>query len=193
MSHGTTEHAIGDKGGVDHVVFTGSVGGGRQIQTAAARRFIGVALELGGKDPAYVRGDADVAEAAEMLVDGSFFNSGQCCCAVERIYVHESVYDAFVAAFVEHVKQYRFGSALDPQINLGPCVRTSAANVVRDQIKDALAKGASALIEPGFFAADKVGHKESRCNCVRHTDASLWFRRVRRILRLRCWSMWTIP
>src|SRR4051794_11126025 len=84
-----------------YVHFTGSVEGGLAVQQAAGGRFIGVGLELGGKDPAYVRADADVSHAAEQLVDGAFFNSGQSCCGIERIYVDNAIYDAFVAKVVE--------------------------------------------------------------------------------------------
>jgi acyl-CoA reductase-like NAD-dependent aldehyde dehydrogenase len=86
---------------VDFVAFTGSVAGGHAMQRAASDRFIGIGLELGGKDPAYVRADANLAHAVENLVDGAMFNSGQSCCGIERIYAHDKVYDAFVDGFVE--------------------------------------------------------------------------------------------
>jgi len=143
--------------GIDHVAFTGSVEAGRAIQGAAARRFISVGLELGGKDPAYVRPDADLAHAVAGLVDGAFFNSGQSCCGIERIYVHAAVYDAFVAAYVDLVRQYRLGNPLDPAVTLGPVVRTSAADLVRAHTADAMARGARALVDPTTFAADAPG------------------------------------
>src|SRR6187549_3096114 len=105
LSHDDTLRLIGS-GTVDQVCFTGSVAAGRAIEGAAAGPFAGVGLELGGKDPAYVRPDADLGHAVENLVDGAFFNSGQCCCGIERIYVHADVYDKFVAAFVDLTKQY---------------------------------------------------------------------------------------
>lgn len=142
---------------IDFVAFTGSVAGGHAVQQAASTRFIGVGLELGGKDPAYVREDADLASAIENLVDGAFFNSGQSCCGIERIYVHRSHYQAFVDGFVDLTKAYRFGNPLDANINLGPMVRASAAGFVRGQIADALATGARALIPAGHFAADQPG------------------------------------
>lgn len=142
---------------VDFVAFTGSVAGGHAVQRAAAERFIGIGLELGGKDPAYVRADADLANAIENLVDGAFFNSGQSCCGIERIYVHRSVYDEFVEGFVKLTRAYRFGNPLDPNVNLGPMVRSSNAEAVRSQIREAVAAGALALIEPGFFEAEKEG------------------------------------
>ena len=99
-SHATTETLIGS-GAIDHINFTGSVEGGRRIERAAAGTFATLGLELGGKDPAYVRADANLDHAVENLVDGAFFNSGQCCCGIERIYVHEKVYDGFVEGFVD--------------------------------------------------------------------------------------------
>jgi acyl-CoA reductase-like NAD-dependent aldehyde dehydrogenase len=144
-------------GGVDFVAFTGSVAGGDAVQRAAAVRRIGVGLELGGKDPAYVRADADFGSAVENLVDGAFFNSGQSCCGIERIYVAESLYERFVEAFVALTLQYELGNPLDPKVNLGPVVRTAAAEFVRTHIREAVAQGAKALIDPKRFAADAPG------------------------------------
>jgi acyl-CoA reductase-like NAD-dependent aldehyde dehydrogenase len=137
--------------------FTGSVAGGHAVQQAAVGKFMGLGLELGGKDPAYVRADANLAHAVENLVDGAMFNSGQCCCAIERIYVHESLYDKFVEGFVDLTKGYKLGNPLDTATNLGPMVRTSAAEFVRGQIADAVKHGAKALIDTKSFAADKPG------------------------------------
>ena len=120
-------------------------------------RFIATGLELGGKDPAYVRDDAPLQAAVENLVDGAFFNSGQSCCGVERIYVHQSLFKPFVDAFVELTKQYRLGNPLDAQTTLGPMVRTAAADAVRAQISEALQKGAKALVDPKLFPAGKEG------------------------------------
>jgi acyl-CoA reductase-like NAD-dependent aldehyde dehydrogenase len=142
---------------VDFVAFTGSVAGGRAVQKAASDRFIGVGLELGGKDPAYVREDADLASAIENLVDGAFFNSGQSCCGIERIYVHRRHYQQFVDGFVDLTRAYRFGNPLDANTNLGPMVRASAAQFVRGQIADAQASGARTLIPAGHFAAELAG------------------------------------
>jgi acyl-CoA reductase-like NAD-dependent aldehyde dehydrogenase len=127
------------------------------MESAAAGHFIGVGLELGGKDPAYVRGDADLAHAVENLVDGSFFNSGQSCCGIERIYVDKALYPAFVDGFVELTRQYVLGSPLDEATTLGPLVRSSAAEFVRGQIAEAKSKGAKALIDPASFANDAPG------------------------------------
>lgn len=138
---------------VDFVAFTGSVAGGLAVQQAAGARFIGLGLELGGKDPAYVRADADLPHAIENLTDGAFFNSGQSCCGIERIYVHRSIYNAFVEGVVETVKQLRLGNPLDPATTLGPMVRNSAADLVRSQIAEATAQGARALIDPSHFPA----------------------------------------
>ncbi len=156
LSHGDTERIIaGD--GVDFVAFTGSVPGGHAVVKAAAGRFIGTGLELGGKDPAYVRPDADLAHAVENLVDGAFFNSGQSCCGIERIYVHEAVYDRFVEGFAALTRQYRLGDPLDPATTLGPMVRSAAADFVRSQIAEALSQGARALVDPAPFAASREG------------------------------------
>ncbi len=129
------------------VAFTGSVEGGRAIQRAAAERFIATGLELGGKDPAYVRADAKLDDAITNLVDGAFFNSGQSCCGVERIYVHQSRFDTFVDGFAALARQYRLGNPLEKETTLGPMVRASAADAVRTQIREALAKGAKALLQ----------------------------------------------
>jgi acyl-CoA reductase-like NAD-dependent aldehyde dehydrogenase len=142
---------------VNFVAFTGSVAVGRRVQQVAADRFIGVGLELGGKDPAYVRADANLAHAIENLVDGAFFNSGQSCCGIERIYVHESLYDAFVDGAAALTRTYRLGNPIEPDVNLGPVVNAAAAAFVRAQNAEAVAKGARALIDPALFAADKAG------------------------------------
>lgn len=146
MSHGDVARAIGDPR-VGYVAFTGSVEGGHAVQRAAAERFIGTGLELGGKDPAYVRADADLAHAIENLVDGAMFNSGQSCCGIERIYVHRSLYQPFVDGAVELARQYKLGDPLDPGTTLGPMVRAGAADFVRGQIAEAVAQGARAWID----------------------------------------------
>jgi len=142
---------------VGFVAFTGSVAGGHAVQRAAGERFIATGLELGGKDPAYVRSDAPMLASIENLVDGAMFNSGQSCCAVERIYVHRDVYDQFVEGFVELTRQYKLGNPLDPATTLGPMVRADAAEKARAHIDDALKKGARALIDPALFPAAKEG------------------------------------
>ena len=156
LSHAATARVIADAR-IAFVAFTGSVEGGHAVQRAAAERFIATGLELGGKDPAYVRADAPLAATLENLVDGAFFNSGQSCCGVERIYVQRSLYKPFVDGFVELTKKYRLGNPLEAQTTLGPMVRTEAADAVRTQIREALGKGARALIDAKSFPADKDG------------------------------------
>jgi acyl-CoA reductase-like NAD-dependent aldehyde dehydrogenase len=142
---------------IDFVVFTGSVEGGHAIQRRAGERFIGTGLELGGKDPSYVRADADLAYAIGENVDGSFFNSGQSCCAIERIYVHADVYDEFVDGFVEAARGYVLGNPLDEATTIGPMVTARAAEGVRAQIADAIAAGARALVSEADFPASAPG------------------------------------
>ncbi|MFT4925502.1 MAG: acyl-CoA reductase-like NAD-dependent aldehyde dehydrogenase [Phenylobacterium sp.] len=153
LSHQQTSTVIQHKD-VAFVSFTGSVSGGEAIEQAAAGQFMGVALELGGKDPAYVRRDANFGHAIEQIVDGAFFNSGQSCCGIERVYVHHSVYHPFVEGVVKAVEGYKLGSPLDEQTTLGPLVNAKAAQHVRDQINDAVAKGATAHIAPSLFATN---------------------------------------
>ena len=128
-----------------------------ELENAACGRFIGVGLELGGKDPAYVRADANLEHAVENLVDGSFFNSGQSCCAIERIYVDKKLYPAFVERFVDLTGQYVLGNPLNEDTTLGPLVSAGAADAVRGQIAAALAQGATALIDARAFPADLPG------------------------------------
>jgi acyl-CoA reductase-like NAD-dependent aldehyde dehydrogenase len=142
---------------IDYVAFTGSVAGGHAVARAAGERFVGTGFELGGKDPAYVRSDADLGHAIENLVDGACFNSGQSCCAIERIYVHRDVYDVFVEGFVDLAKRYVLGNPLSPETTLGPLVRPAAATFVRNQIAEAVARGARALIDERTFAASLPG------------------------------------
>lgn len=136
---------------VAFVAFTGSVEGGRAIQQAAASRFIGVGLELGGKDPAYVCNDADIATTAVGLVDGAFYNAGQSCCAVERIYVHRDVYDPFIEAFVAETKKLILGDPRDTTTTLGPVVRVRNAEAIQKQIDEAIAAGARSLLDANLF------------------------------------------
>jgi acyl-CoA reductase-like NAD-dependent aldehyde dehydrogenase len=153
LSHEQTARLLG-AGLVDHATFTGSVEGGRAVERAAAGSFTSLTLELGGKDPAYVRGDADVAAAAEAIADGAFFNSGQSCCGVERIYVHETVWDPFLEAMVEAARNHRLGNPLDPETTLGPMASPKGAAEVRRQLREALAAGATAHVPAQLFPAD---------------------------------------
>jgi acyl-CoA reductase-like NAD-dependent aldehyde dehydrogenase len=156
MSQATTADTI-RRLGIDHVAFTGSVAGGAAIEEAACGRFIGVGLELGGKDPAYVRADADLAHAVENLVDGAFFNSGQSCCGIERIYVHERLHDDFVERAAALTRAYVLGDPTAPGTTLGPMVRSSAAEFVRGQVTEALRLGARALIDEKAFERSRPG------------------------------------
>jgi len=156
LSHADTERVIGDPR-VDFVAFTGSVAGGHAVQRAAAGRFVGTGLELGGCDPAYVRHDADLAHAIENLVDGAYFNSGQSCCGIQRVYVHERLYEAFVDGWVDLTRKYVLGNPLDPETTLGPVVRTAAADEIRRQVAATVATGARAAIDENEFAASKAG------------------------------------
>ncbi|MGJ7514391.1 aldehyde dehydrogenase family protein [Pseudomonas baetica] len=156
LSHLHTAVAI-SSGKVHQVNFTGSVDGGKTMEHAAVEGFLGLGLELGGKDPAYVRADANLEHAVENLVDGSFFNSGQSCCAVERIYVDQSIFPVFVERFTALTRQYVLGNPLDEATTLGPMVSPDAAEFVRDQIAAAVNQGAKALIDPKDFSASVPG------------------------------------
>ena len=156
LDHNTTSALIAEKS-FDFVNFTGSVEGGRSIERAAAGTFTPLGLELGGKDPGYVMEDADLNAAVDTLMDGATFNSGQCCCGIERIYVHESLYDDFVEKSVAWVSNYKLGNPLDPETSLGPMAHKRFAATVRAQIADAVAKGAKALVDPKLFPADDGG------------------------------------
>ncbi|MEL6206908.1 MAG: aldehyde dehydrogenase family protein [Pseudomonadota bacterium] len=154
LGHDTTAALIADRA-FDFVNFTGSLAGGQAMERAAAGTFTGVATELGGKDPGYVMEDADVEAAAETLIDAAMYNSGQCCCGIERIYVHESLYDAFVEKAVAIVAGYKLGNPLLPETTLGPMAHARFAAEVRAQTAEAIADGATPLITP--FAEDDGG------------------------------------
>ncbi|WP_171125349.1 MULTISPECIES: aldehyde dehydrogenase family protein [unclassified Ruegeria] len=154
LSHDVTNDLIAGKA-FDFVNFTGSVAGGQAMERAAAGTFTGVGTELGGKDPGYVMEDADLDAAVDTLIDGAMFNSGQCCCGIERIYVHESLYDAFVAKAVGVVNGYKLGNPLDAETTIGPMANVRFADEVRAQIAEAVAAGAVAHIET--FAEDDGG------------------------------------
>lgn len=156
LDHQTTSALIA-AGNFNFINFTGSVEGGRSIERAAAGTFAGLGLELGGKDPGYVMKDADLEAAVDTLMDGATYNSGQCCCGIERVYVHESLYDAFVEKSVAWVSNYKLGNPLDPETTLGPMANKRFAKVVREQIADAVSKGATALVDPKLFPADDGG------------------------------------
>ncbi|MGV6812202.1 MAG: aldehyde dehydrogenase family protein [Brevirhabdus sp.] len=154
LDHATTSALIG-AGAFDFVNFTGSVGGGKAMETAAAGTFTGLGLELGGKDPGYVMDDADLDAAVDTLIDAAMFNSGQCCCGIERIYVHETLFDDFLAKAVAVVKNYKLGNPLESDTTLGPMAARRFADEVRAQISEAVAEGATAHIDT--FAEDDGG------------------------------------
>ncbi|WP_170362640.1 aldehyde dehydrogenase family protein [Ruegeria arenilitoris] len=154
LSHDVTNDLIAGNA-FDFVNFTGSVGGGQAMERAAAGTFTGVGTELGGKDPGYVMEDADLDAAVDTLIDGAMFNAGQCCCGIERIYVHEALYDDFVAKAVEIVKGYKLGNPLDSDTTIGPMANVRFADEVRAQIAEAVADGAVAHIHT--FAEDDGG------------------------------------
>jgi acyl-CoA reductase-like NAD-dependent aldehyde dehydrogenase len=156
VDHDQVARMIADER-IAFVAFTGSVAGGRAVQRAAADRFIGTGLELGGKDAAYVRTDAALRHAVENIVDGAFFNAGQSCCSVQRVYVDRRIYDRFVEAAVALTNAYRLGDPRDPATTIGPMVRTDAAESVRGQVEEAVRSGAKSLVDQSRFPADKKG------------------------------------
>ena len=156
LDHDTTAQLISESA-FDFVNFTGSVGAGRAMEQAAAGSFVAVSTELGGKDPGYVMEDADLDAAAETLIDGAMFNSGQCCCGIERIYVHQSLYESFVEKAVAIVSGYTLGNPLEPETTLGPMANVRFAEEVRAQINEAVSAGAVAHIEP-FATDDGAGY-----------------------------------
>jgi len=154
LSHETTSELI-SANAFDFVNFTGSVGGGKAMEKAAAGTFTGVGTELGGKDPGYVRADADLDAAVDTLIDGAMYNSGQCCCGIERIYVHECLFDEFVEKATAIVKAYKLGNPLHPETTIGPMANLRFANEVRAQIDEAISQGAKRCVE--VFTEDDGG------------------------------------
>jgi acyl-CoA reductase-like NAD-dependent aldehyde dehydrogenase len=153
LDHATTTALIAERA-FDFVNFTGSVAGGRAIERAAAGTFVGTGLELGGKDPGYVRPDANLDAAVDTLMDGAMYNAGQCCCGIERIYVHERLYEPFVEKSVAWVSALRLGNPLEPETTLGPMASKRFADTVRAQTAEAIAAGATPMIDPKLFPAD---------------------------------------
>jgi acyl-CoA reductase-like NAD-dependent aldehyde dehydrogenase len=172
LSHETTAKVIAARA-VDHVTFTGSVAGGRAIERAAAGRFIGLGLELGGKDPAYVRPDAPMADTVAALVDGAVFNSGQCCCGIERIYVHAAVYEEFIARYAALAGGYVLGNPLDPATTLGPMAAVRFAETVRAHVAEAVSRGARVLVDPESFPADRPGSPYVMAQALTGVDHSM--------------------
>ena len=153
LDHDTTSALISDRA-FDFINFTGSVSGGVAMEKAAAGTFTGIGLELGGKDPGYVMEDANLDAAVETLMDGAMFNSGQCCCGIERIYVIESLFEDFIKKAVAVVNQYKLGNPLDPETTIGPMAHIRFANEVRAQTQEAIKDGAKAHIDPCLFPMD---------------------------------------
>lgn len=156
LSHADTEAVI-QSPKINFVAFTGSVAGGKMVERAAVGRFIGVGLELGGKDPAYVRKDADLPYAIATITDGAIFNTGQSCCGIERIYVDQAVYQPFITGIVSLVKNYKLNRPDNDSTDLGPMVKTSSAEFVRGQIDEAISSGAKALIDSSMLFDSTLG------------------------------------
>lgn len=156
LDHKTTSDLIAARS-FDFINFTGSVEGGRSIEQAAAGTFVGLGLELGGKDPGYVMEDADLDAAVDTLMDGAMFNSGQCCCGIERVYVHESLYDDFVEKSAVWVANLKLGNPLDPETTLGPMANKRLAAEVRAQVSEAIAAGATPVVDAATFPQDDGG------------------------------------
>ncbi|MGI9391082.1 MAG: aldehyde dehydrogenase family protein [Boseongicola sp.] len=155
LDHDTTSALISEQA-VDFVNFTGSVGGGQAMERAAAGTFTPISTELGGKDPGYVRIDADLDAAVDTLMDGAIFNAGQCCCGIERIYVEQSLFEPFVEMAVAWAGAQKLGNPFDPETTLGPMANQRFADVVRAQVADAVAMGATAHV-PQMTADDGKG------------------------------------
>jgi len=168
--HPTSERIVADPR-IDHVVFTGSVYGGRRIAAAAAGRFIHVGLELGGNDPAYVADDCDLEKTVENVVDGAIYNAGQSCCAVERVYVHRSLYGRFVDAAEALVRAYVMGDPTDAKTSLGPVAQPDQPGKLAALVADAKAKGARVVA--GGSAAKVSGRgRFFEATLVRDVDPS---------------------
>lgn len=155
------DHAVTDAlirhAGVDHVSFTGSIRGGHEVVQSAAGRFVDTGLELGGKDPAYVCADADFDYAVANCVDGAFYNAGQSCCAVERVYVDKSIYERFVEAYVALTKQYVLGDPTDKNTSIGPLASPGAPKFLAGQVQAAVAMGGKLVLDPKSFAVPGQG------------------------------------
>ena len=153
LDHHSTSKIISDQR-INHVLFTGSVSGGIEVKKSIGTRFIGAGLELGGKDPAYVKSDCNLDHAIENLVDGSYFNSGQSCCGIERIYVDEKIYHKFIDGFKSLTEKYILGDPTEKNTNLGPVVRLKAAEYIRAQVSKANNEGANNIIDQKIFKMD---------------------------------------
>jgi len=155
-SHETTARIIA-RPEVGFVSFTGSVRGGHEVYREGAKRFVDVGLELGGKDPAYVAPDADLDHAIANVVDGAFYNAGQSCCGIERIYVHASLYDNFVEGALAEVRKYALGDPLMTSTSMGPMAQPDAPQKLEAQVEEAKAKGGR-ILTGGKATRDAAGH-----------------------------------
>lgn len=158
---------------INFVSFTGSVSGGVAIETALAGKFKGLALELGGNDPAYVHFDAEIQSTAENLADGSFYNSGQSCCAIERIYVHQKIYQDFLNALVTCASNYQLGNPSDENVNLGPVISQNAAARIKSQIAEAITQGAKSLIPEACYDLSEMPETVLQPQVLVNTDANM--------------------
>ena len=174
LDHSSTSKVIADNR-IDHVLFTGSVSGGIEVKKSIGTRFIGAGLELGGKDPAYVMADCNFDHAVENLVDGSYYNSGQSCCGIERIYVDEKIFDNFVDAFKAQTEKYILNNPMDNSTNLGPVVKLSAANNIRNQVSKALNNGAKNIIDGSKFKIDNSENCYVSPSALINVDHSMEF------------------
>ena len=174
LDHSSTAKVISDKR-INHVLFTGSVSGGIEVKKAIGARFIGAGLELGGKDPAYVRADCNFDHTVENLVDGSYYNSGQSCCGIERIYVDENIFDNFVDAFKAQTEKYILNNPLDDSTNLGPVVKLNAATSIRDQVSKAINNGAKNIIDQAKFKIDNSNNCYVAPSALVNVDHSMDF------------------
>ena len=179
MNHDTTAQVLADDV-IDHVAFTGSVSGGVAVQKTVANRvgrnrFIGLGLELGGNDPAYVRSDANIDHAAINIVEGALFNSGQSCCGIERVYVHDAIWDSFIEKMVEETLTYRLGDPTDPATTLGPVARQRNADAIRVSVTQAIEAGAHPLIDVARFPADRADTAYVAPQILTNVDHSMAF------------------
>ena len=174
LDHESTSQIIADRR-IDHVLFTGSVSGGKEVKKSIGDRFINAGLELGGKDPAYVRKDCNLNHAIENLADGVFYNSGQSCCGIERIYVDSEVYSDFVDGIKNFTEKYILDDPLKKQTNLGPVVRLSAAKFIRNQIKDAISNGAKDIIDKSNFKISEENNCYVSPSILINVDHSMKF------------------
>tara|TARA_Y100000590_G_scaffold410282_1_gene503191 strand:- start:1812 stop:3197 length:1386 start_codon:yes stop_codon:yes gene_type:complete len=174
LNHQATAKIIGDIR-IDHILFTGSVSGGKQVKKAIGDKFINAGLELGGKDPAYVRKDCNLNHAIENLTDGAFYNSGQSCCGIERIYVDNEIYEDFIEGIKNLTEKYILDDPLKKETNLGPVVRLSAAKFIRQQINEAMSNGAEDIINKKNFKIENENNCYVSPSILINVDHSMKF------------------